>query len=135
MNIMFFLKPKAEVSFLYDYNTVIKGLELMKQHSYTAIPVIDREGRYVGTVTHGDFLWKLYDLGSVENAASDGITIREIMSKGPEDALGTNASVDDVLDRAMGQNFVPVVDGRNMFIGIVTRRDIIRYFRDINGQL
>lgn len=135
MNIMFFLKPKAEVNFLYDHNTMIKGLERMKQCGYTAIPVIDKEGKYVGTVNQGDFLWKLVDLGSVSNAAAESVLIRDIMNAQKDVPLRTDASVADVLDRALEQNFVPVVDGRDMFIGIVTRRDIIRYFRDINGQL
>ena len=135
MNIMFFLKPKAEVNYLYDDNTMIKGLEKMRTHSYTAIPVIDRSGRYMGIVTQGDFLWKLVDLGSVRHAATDSVLVRDIMHEERNQPLKTSASVDDVLDRAMDQNFVPVVDDRGMFIGIVTRRDILRYFRDINGQL
>lgn len=135
MNIMFFLKPKAEVNYLYDDNTMIKGLEKMRKHSYTAIPVIDRSGRYVGTVAQGDFLWKLVDLGSVRNAATDSVTVKDLIDANKNQALTTSASVDDVLERAMDQNFVPVVDDRGMFIGIVTRRDILRYFRDINGQL
>ena len=135
MNIMFFLKPKAEVKFLYDYNTMIKGLEQMKLCGYKSIPVIDKEGRYVGTVDQGDFLWKLVEKGSLDNVSSETVLIRDIMKSGDCDSLGTSASVHDVLERAMTQNFVPVVDGRNMFIGIVTRRDIIRYLKDINGML
>jgi hypothetical protein len=135
MNIMFFLKPKAEVSYLYDYNTIIKGLEKMQAYNFAGIPVIDKEGRYVGTVTQGDFLWKLVELGSVRNAASENVLVKDILKADRNVPLGTNASVDDVLNRAMDQNFVPVVDSRNMFIGIVTRRDILRYFRDVNGQL
>ena len=135
MNIMFFLKPKAEVNYLYDDNTMIKGLEKMRKHSYTAIPVIDRSGKYIGTVAQGDFLWKLVDLGSVRNAATDSVTVKDLIDANKNQALTTSASVDDVLERAMDQNLVPVVDDRGMFIGIVTRRDILRYFRDINGQL
>ena len=38
------------------------------------------------------------------------------------------ADMDELLQLAMSQNFVPVVDDRGMFIGIVTRQDIMRYF-------
>lgn len=38
------------------------------------------------------------------------------------------AGMDELLDRVMNQNFVPVVDDLGSFIGIVTRRDIIDYF-------
>jgi CBS domain-containing protein len=36
--------------------------------------------------------------------------------------------MDELLDSAMQQNFIPVVDDTGSFIGIVTRKDIIRYF-------
>lgn len=65
MNVLFFLKPKASVAYIYDNNTVRQGLEKMKHYGYTAIPVIDHEGRYVGTVTEGDFLWKLTEASAL----------------------------------------------------------------------
>lgn len=36
--------------------------------------------------------------------------------------------MEDMLNRALNQNFVPVVDDRKMFIGIITRKDIIKYY-------
>ena len=107
----------------------------MKSHNFSAIPVIDKEGRYVGTVTQGDFLWKIVEYGSVRNVASENVLVKEIIDKDRNQPLTTQASVEDVLRMAMDQNFVPVVDDRNMFIGIVTRRDILGYFKDINGML
>jgi CBS domain-containing protein len=38
--------------------------------------------------------------------------------------------MEELLQNAMNMNFVPVVDDLDNFIGIVTRRDIIRYFAD-----
>ena len=57
MNIAFLLQPKNDTAFLYDDFTLRQGLEKMKHHGYTAIPVIDREGKYVTTISEGDFLW------------------------------------------------------------------------------
>ena len=39
-----------------------------------------------------------------------------------------DADIEDLLQLALQQNFVPVVDAHNIFIGIVTRKDIIQYF-------
>ena len=33
-----------------------------------------------------------------------------------------------MLDRALNQNFIPVVDDQKNFIGIITRKEIIKYF-------
>lgn len=38
--------------------------------------------------------------------------------------------MDQLIEAAMNQNFVPVVDDRGMFIGIVRRQAIIRYCYD-----
>ena len=59
MNIAYFLLPRKRVAYLYDDYTFRQGLEKMRHHGYTAIPVISRDGKYVGTVSEGDFLWRL----------------------------------------------------------------------------
>ena len=55
MNIAFFTRPKQEITYLYNDITVDQALEKMHSTSYAAVPVIDREGHYVGTVSEGDF--------------------------------------------------------------------------------
>ena len=66
MNILFFLIPKEDVSFIYEDNSVRQGIEKMRAHGYTAIPVLTRDGKYVGTISEGDFLWHLVDLNSTQ---------------------------------------------------------------------
>ena len=56
------LKPKETVKYIFDYNTLRQGLEKMRVHGYTAIPVISDDGKYVGTVSEGDFLYYIVDL-------------------------------------------------------------------------
>ena len=89
MNVLFFLKPKASVAYIYDNNTVRQGLEKMKHYGYTAIPVIDHEGRYVGTVTEGDFLWKLTEASAWESHAQERLNVRDIMQRSHEPELCT----------------------------------------------
>ena len=57
MNILFFLKPKSEVAFIYDYSTLRQVLETMEFHKYASIPMLNKAGEYVGTMTEGDILW------------------------------------------------------------------------------
>ena len=59
MNIAYFLLPKGRVAYLYDDHSFRQGLEKMRHHGYSAVPVVTRQGRYVGTVSEGDFLWRL----------------------------------------------------------------------------
>lgn len=135
MNIAYFLLPKNSVAYLYDDCTFRQGLEKMRHHGYSAIPVINREGRYVGTVSEGDFLWRLL---SVEANAEKGVSMKEMEQLRVRDILQTNnypaaritVTMEELLSNAMQQNFIPVVDDLGNFTGIVTRKDIIRYFAD-----
>ena len=56
MNILFFLTPKSEVAYIYDDQTLRQVLEIMEYHRYTAVPVINKQGKYIGTITEGDML-------------------------------------------------------------------------------
>ena len=57
MNILFFLTPKCEVAYIYEDETLRQALEKMEYHKYSAVPIISRTGRYIGTITEGDMLW------------------------------------------------------------------------------
>lgn len=128
MNLLFLLKPKDEITYISSDATVRQGLEKMKVHGYTAVPAINRSGEYVGTVSEGDFLWALSEGGSVKELEKQPIS--DIIRSKRDKAVTVNAGMNELLLLIMEQNFVPVTDDRGKFIGIVTRRDIIRYFYD-----
>ena len=81
MNILFFLKPKAEVAFVYDYHTLRQAMEIMEYHKYSSIPMINREGKYVGTITEGDLLWGLKKLNILNLKEAEDIAITKIAEK------------------------------------------------------
>ncbi len=132
MNIASFLLPKVEVSVLRDHMTLRQGLEKLHRSGYTAIPVIDEEDRYVGVVSEGDFLWNIL----AHNESLEGITrkrmehlkVRDILQRGKVNAVCIDTDMEQLLEQAKNQNFVPVIDDRSVFIGIITRKDIITYF-------
>ena len=128
VNILFFLRPKISVAYVYNHNTLRQALEKMKRHGYTAIPVIDQEGQYIGTVTEGDFLWKLIAEHALNSKAQECFYVRDILRPEYHPPVNINASLEDLLHMAMNQNFVPVVDDLGSFIGIVTRRDIMQHY-------
>ena len=131
MNIASFLLPKVEVTYLYDHMTLRQGLEKMRAHGYTAIPVINADGEYVGTVNEGDFLYNIIDKGNQRIKDLEHYYVRDIIREDFNPAVKINVSMDELLQRAMKQNFIPVTDARGSFIGIVTRQDIIKYFTEM----
>ncbi|MBR6052597.1 MAG: CBS domain-containing protein [Clostridia bacterium] len=130
MNIAFLLQPKSDTAFLYDDFTLRQALEKMFFHRHHAVPVIDRKGRYVGSVSDGDFLRVLYEAESGDLHTLEHRRLKEIVRRDVNPAVKQDASVSDLLGRVKQNAFVPVEDDRGSFIGIVTRRDIINYFID-----
>ena len=130
MNVLMLLKPKETVKYIYDTNTLRQGLEKMRAHGYTAIPVISEDGKYVGTVSEGDFLYYIVDLRNNAITETEKHRVSDIIRKEFNPAVRINVSMEELLNRAVSQNFIPVTDDWDTFIGIVTRQDIIKHFID-----
>ena len=131
MNILFFLTPKSEVAYIRSDATLRQAIEKMEYHRYTAIPILDMEGRYLGTLTEGDILREIkkdYDLNYHE---AEDIQITKVPRRWKMEPVAIDCDIEDLVQASMRQNFVPVVDDQGVFIGIITRRAIIQYaFRD-----
>lgn len=123
MNIISLLIPKENSAYIYDSYTVKQGLDDMKVHGYTAIPVLSKDGLYVGTVSEGDFLWNLLDCENREE--TENMLISEIIRPEFNPSANIYTTTDELLRRAVQQSFIPVTDDRGYFIGIVTRQKII----------
>lgn len=131
MNIAYFIQPRAQVACLYDDFSLRQALEKLRAHGYSAIPVVTRDNHYVGTVSEGDFLWYLMDQKAPKPVAElkqlETVRIRDVLKMDRNPPVHITATTAELLDHAMSQNFVPVVDDRGCFVGIVTRHDVIRY--------
>ena len=130
MNIMFFLKPKSEVAHIYDDDTVRQVLERMEYHRYSCIPMLNRQGKYVGSITEGDLLWWLKGNHNLNLKLVEMVSIQEVVRRLDYKPVRAEAKMEDLMEKAMEQNFVPVVDDQGNFSGIITRKDIIGYFYD-----
>lgn len=133
MNILFFLLPKDEVKFVYDDYTLRQLLEKLDIYKYTAIPILDYEGHYVGTISEGDVLMYLKNDKNLNLKKSEDICIKSIPIRRRINSITVTANMEDLLELVLTQNFVPVVDDLNHFIGIITRKDVIKYFYNKNG--
>lgn len=127
MNVAFFLIPKKDIIYLKHNATMRQALERMEYHRYSAIPLIDDEGRYKGTITEGDLLWKLKNTPGLSFRNTENILLTEVEQHIQNHPVSINAMMEDLISRAVEQNFIPVVDDQEIFIGMVRRREILEY--------
>ena len=126
-NILFFLTPKAMCAYLYDDYTLRQALEKMEAAGYAALPILNRNGEYRGTLTEGDLLWGLKNMCYMDIRQAESRRIMEISRRRDNVPVRVTTSMHDLVERSSVQNFVPVVDDKDTFIGIITRRAIIKY--------
>ena len=110
MNILFYLIPKAQICYLYEDYTIRQALEVLSQKRFSVVPIISR------------------DTPNFDIKVAEKSKICEIKRLRSYQAININADINDLILLSLDQNFVPVVDDRNKFIGIVTRKDIIKSF-------
>ena len=127
MNILFFLTPKCDVAYLEEDFTLRQALEKMEFHRYSTIPVLTKDGKYYGTMTEGDLLWEIKNNLHMELDYIEKIKVSDVPMKNHYSPVDVKASMEDLMERASQQNFVPVVDDMGHFIGIIRRKELINY--------
>jgi CBS domain-containing protein len=126
-NILFFMTPKALCHHLYDDFTIRQALEKMEAVGFAALPILNRRGEYRGSLTEGDLLWAMKNLCNMDMRQAESRRIMEIQRRKDNIPVRVNTSMHELVERAINQNFVPVVDDKDTFIGIVTRSNIVKY--------
>lgn len=130
MNILFFLTPKAMCSYVEADDTIRQAMERMENSGYTALPILDKNGSYCGVLTEGDLLWALKRMCVMDLRQTEEHGICEITHRRAIQPVKVTTRVEDLLSVAAEQNFVPVIDDKNAFIGIVTRSRILKYCQE-----
>ncbi len=119
MNLLFFLMPKAEVAYVYDDFTLRQAIEKMEYHRYSSIPILNRKGEYVGTITEGDILWAVKRNYNLNLQDAEDVPLLSIPRKRDYSCVSVDTDMEELIAAALRQNFVPVIDGKNSFIGII----------------
>ena len=127
MNLLFFLTPKSEVAYICEGESLRQALEKMEHRKYSCIPLLSEEGKYAGSLSEGDLLWGLRHLNLSDVRDAEDVSILAIPRRATYKLVKASANMEDLLDCAINQNFVPVVDDTGNFIGIITRKVILKY--------
>ena len=125
-NVLLLLTPKNQDAYLVETMNVRQALEKMKAHGYRVIPLIGSNGEYIGTISEGDLLWYIEQNGSFDYRKMEDTKITDLLRKDTTPAVKVDAGIEEIVENIVNHNFVPVVDDRNVLMGIVTRRRVLQ---------
>ena len=126
MNILRFMIPKSLSVYIDDDSTVRQGTEKMRYHRYVAIPILDSEGRYVGTLRNDDILNYFTENKHLTRRDLERTHVMAVADTSCR-PLPHDATFERLFEEVREHNFVPVVDDRGCFIGIILRREVMNY--------
>ncbi|MBR3681201.1 MAG: CBS domain-containing protein [Clostridia bacterium] len=126
MNILRFMIPKSLSVYIRDDSTVRQGTEKMRYHRYVAIPILDSEGKYVDTLRNDDVLNYFIENKNLTRRDLEKTPVMAVADTSCK-PLSHDASFESLFEEVREHNFVPVVDDRGCFIGIVLRREVMNY--------
>jgi CBS domain-containing protein len=113
---------------------IYEAMRMMALNNITGLPVVNDEGTLVGIITEKDILVLLCNRLEEAGTGDQGEKVGQFMTRhvvcfSPEDNLR------DIAESLSTNNFrrVPILDGGKL-VGIISRRDVIRYIRDLQQQ-
>lgn len=112
--------------YFHAEDTLDKAVSQMLGSTYSAVPVIDDEGHYVGIVSEGDFLRAVMEYGK-ENLSR--YKVEDIVNRDPDAAVLNTVEYSEIMERILDRNFLCIVDDRQCFVGIITRKSIILHLK------
>ena len=126
-----YLTPKTQTYFIDAGSTIRQALEKFDYHKFSVVSVIDEEGKFVSTISEGDILRYIKNVANFDISKAESMTIEHIERYRPYKALKIDSSFEEIVKLSLQQNFIPIVDDRNVYIGIIKRSSIINtVFKD-----
>ena len=119
-----FLTPARNLAVLIDTHNVDHAILVLSQISYTRVPVVTDQMKYVGTISLTDILsYQMKHDYSDEVFSSMDIVY---MTKKDGEYLGKEYNLTEVLHKLVEESFLPVVSEDGVFEGIITRKSILK---------
>ena len=125
MNIVSLLTPKAKVYTISSKMSVRQVLEIFDANRFAILPLLDEEGRYISTISEGDLLRFIKKEGKLDLLGLEKKSILEVDVYRPYSYLKIDSPFEKIYKLSLEQNFIPLVDDRDVFIGIVKRKELL----------
>ena len=134
MNIFPYLTPKNNTYYIVDNISVRQAIEKFDFYKFSVVPVIDENGKYINSISEGDLLCFIKNNNPISLKDLEKIPLFEVPRYRTYECLSISSTFDEILNLSLNQNFIPIIDDRGMFIGIIIRKDIIKHLLELTKE-
>lgn len=120
-----FIVTADNVATVRTENNLLHALTILSTLGYSSIPVLDMEGKLKGQVTLADIISGIKAIPTYDWESLQTRTVSEVMNASPG-YVYNDSELEDVLNQLVSHNYVAVIDKTGCFMGIVTRKMLLR---------
>lgn len=122
------------VATLTDTNNLEHALLVLTNIGYSKVPVLNKEQQLVGLISLSDVVSEMFDTESINPDRLSNIKVSDVMEKNVKFIM-LPFNIEKILNYLVDANFVPVVNEKNEFLGIVTRKEILKSVNHLAHEL
>ncbi|NIK13329.1 cyclic-di-AMP-binding protein CbpB [Alkalibacillus almallahensis] len=118
-----------KVAHVQNSNPLEHALLVLTKTGYNAVPVLDFHGIFEGVISKSNIIEAMFGLERIELERLDSQTVMDVMNdEAPR--LHINDTLEEALHELIDYNFVCVVDDDEIMQGIITRRQLLKQYRN-----
>jgi predicted transcriptional regulator len=117
--------PADQVAVVFDDNSLSHALLVLTQTRYSKIPVINHAGEFKGLVSLADVVAASFKTTEMDPEILKSKKVGEIVIN-DSIVLSSDWRLDSVCHALIDHAFVPIVDDNQKFIGIITRKEVMK---------
>lgn len=129
-----FLLPADNVATVLYNHPLTHALLVLSKVGYSKIPVLDSQDHLVGLISLSNVVEKMMDLTGFNMENLEGLTVADVMEVNVS-CIQVTDELEDMLHLLVDQAFLPLVDDDKCFLGIITRKEILKSVNHLVHEL
>ena len=118
-----FLTPASQLAVIVESHNMDHAKLLLSHMTYSRVPVVTEDNRFVGTIGLTEIIQYQARTGLSDQELSEDISL---LVKRDVATVSATYQLEEVLRKLVDQSFIPVLGENHEFLGIITRRSILK---------
>ena len=114
-----------KVAILQEDHTLEHAMLVLTNVRYSLIPVLNKENKIVGLISLAMILQKIMGVEQIHMNQLGKYKVREVM-RTEFPIIHQDTQVEDVLNELVDESFICIGNEENEFVGIVTRKELLK---------
>jgi len=117
--------PAENVATVLYSHPLEHALLILSKVGYSKIPVLDSNDRLVGLISLANIVNKMMGLTGFDTSLMEGLTVADVMEVNVP-TVTDSEELEEILHLLVDASFLPLVDEDGIFLGIITRKEILK---------